>query len=327
MRPVLPSPLQNTEQESSETKFFGDLSLKIGQVIRINYPDPGKAQTTQTTTYDIIVNQNAGDGAKTDIYYGAQMSNIFGGLADYVDYTARTNSDKGQFILSGQAITEANYDKILGSHVIIACIDGSSTDSVIVGALPHYLNTIVNEKTYKKPIKADGHFLNFMFNGVNININKNGELLIKKGGPTNAKGALDEDNKEGGKKEQANSFIQIDKAGKILLSTTNKEKIEEADNLITINKDGSINIKIKDGKTLEIKDKDGDAKLTLGDGAKSVAIAEALEQLWNKLKQQCDIFDNHLHSTGMGPSGPPTPTLSAPGWDSNIISKTMKLPK
>jgi hypothetical protein len=321
---VIPSYFKADDLPDFADYIYNNTTLKMGQVIKINYPDPSKDKNA-FITYNVMVNDQKGAEQYNVIYYDCLPSQLFGSAADFFEYTLRSNVSKDtqqeDVLTKGQidAGTTAGTNKLLGSVVIIACLGGDSSSPIIIGSLPNFF--LDKNKNYKFQEGSNGHFLNFMFNGVNVNINKDGELLIKKGGPTKADGTLS------GKKEQANSFIQIDKEGKIILSTTNKAKLEEADNSVTINKDGSINIKIKDGKTLEIKDKDGDAKLTLGDGAKSVAIAEALEQLWNKLKQQGDIFDNHLHSSGVGPTGPPTPTLSIPSWNDAIVSKTMKLPK
>ncbi len=146
---VIPSPLQSAPHESSETKTFGNMSLKMGQIIRINYPDPSQDQSIQVTTYDVFVNEGAGHGARSNIYYNIMMSNVFGGLADYCDYTARANvetdENQVQFLLTGGALTKDDYKKILGCNVIIACMDGNSQNGVILGALPHYLNTIANK--------------------------------------------------------------------------------------------------------------------------------------------------------------------------------------
>lgn len=81
------------------------------------------------------------------------------------------------------------------------------------------------------------------------------------------------------------------------------------------------------GSTIRVEQKDGDATLKVGDGAKHVPIVEALEALWGNLNVWLDA---HYHPTGVGPSGPPSPPLSsAPGqapWDGAINSGKVSIP-
>jgi hypothetical protein len=96
---------------------------------------------------------------------------------------------------------------------------------------------------------------------------------------------------------------------------------------VKLQKGAVVHIQIEDGETLKVELKGGDAQLTLGDGAKHVAIAEALKSLYNSLKQKLDTYDTHVHPTGMGPSGPPNPMCQCPAWESAIESSTLALPE
>ncbi len=310
---ITPSWMSLASSDNFDKFVNNNVSLKIGQIIDINYPT--ESNGFKTITYNVIVSE------KTDTYnqfvlYNCQLLDKFGGFADYATYTFRKNEQDIQGLTKGSVQSK----DLLGSYVLIGLINGSASTPIILGGLPFIDLTKDSKRTVPK--EEDGHNLKFSFNGINVEINKDGELLVQKLGPTNADGTLNTDISD---TDQSNSFIQIDKEGAIKLSTTNKEKIEDADNLVTINKDGSIDIKINNGQTLLLKDKDGDAQMTLGDGAKSVAIAEELKALYGKLK---DYIEGAKVPTGMGPSG----TISsgsgpAPSWDDNIISKRMKLPK
>lgn len=58
----------------------------------------------------------------------------------------------------------------------------------------------------------------------------------------------------------------------------------------------------------------------------SVCIAETLQAWWDtQIQPKLAAFDAHIHSTGVGPSGPPTPVVAAPVMDVNIISANVKL--
>ncbi|KKN12123.1 hypothetical protein LCGC14_1019670 [marine sediment metagenome] len=96
---------------------------------------------------------------------------------------------------------------------------------------------------------------------------------------------------------------------------------------LTLGADGKLTAELGSGTSLVVEENGASAKLTLGDGTKSVAVAEPLKTLYDALKTQLDLFDAHIHPTGMGPSGPPTPTISAPAFDDDIISSQMKLPE
>lgn len=77
---------------------------------------------------------------------------------------------------------------------------------------------------------------------------------------------------------------------------------------------------------LELLRTGGDWTAKVGDGAVKVAIADHLETFYNALKTKLDAFDAHIHSTGMGPSGPPSPTITADAWDSSIASTKVTIP-
>lgn len=68
--------------------------------------------------------------------------------------------------------------------------------------------------------------------------------------------------------------------------------------------------------------RDGKVELRVDGGADDVAVlGNKLEQWWNtSIKPWAD---SHVHPTGVGPSGPPTP--SSPAFDSSILSTIFKL--
>lgn len=58
----------------------------------------------------------------------------------------------------------------------------------------------------------------------------------------------------------------------------------------------------------------------------SVAIANHLQVLWTQLVSKLTAFDEHVHPTGVGPSGPPAPKIAAPAWDNKINSTKVNIP-
>jgi hypothetical protein len=89
-----------------------------------------------------------------------------------------------------------------------------------------------------------------------------------------------------------------------------------------------VEVKLDGGATLKIELKDANAKLTLGDGTKHAAIFEALQAFWDgpTVKAKFAAFDAHVHGTGVGPSGPPSPTVAFPSLDTGIKSTKLNIP-
>lgn len=80
------------------------------------------------------------------------------------------------------------------------------------------------------------------------------------------------------------------------------------------------------GATLKLVGSGGITTMTVGDGAVHPAIVEKLQALYTQLKTKLDLFDAHIHPTGVGPSGPPTPMIVAPVWDTAINSTKISIP-
>ncbi len=90
---------------------------------------------------------------------------------------------------------------------------------------------------------------------------------------------------------------------------------------LTLGADGKFKAELGFGTSLVVENNGSDATLNLGDGARSVAVAEPLKTIWDAFEI---AFNTHVHSSGVGPTG--TPTTTAPSFDADIISNKMKLP-
>lgn len=87
-----------------------------------------------------------------------------------------------------------------------------------------------------------------------------------------------------------------------------------------------IEVKLDSGASLKVVGKESATIATIGDGTNHVAIVEHLQAQYTALKDKLDAFDAHIHQTGVGPSGPPTPLVAAAAWDSAINSTKVKIP-
>ncbi len=260
--------------------YTKDVSVRIGVVVNVYAPDDARNQNQKSTEYDVETTASDGQALSAPTTYkNCVLSSQFGTPGDYTKWALRAEKRD----------RKTNKVDEPGSVVVLICPNGLSRAPVIIAAVP-------NADSPSDDPKEDGYFYKFVFNGTAVTINKDGEAVIKRNGPTNAKGEAADDND----------------AAK---ATT-----------ITLVKDGSIKITMgDDGKILELKNKDGDAKMTLGDGAKSAAVAESLKTLYENLKS---YIEGAKVPTGMGPSGTiMAGSGPAPSWDDAIVSKTLKIPK
>ncbi len=248
-------------------------------VVAVIPPDDARNQNQKSTEYDVecLVSDGQGNPAP-QIYKSCVLGSLFATPGDYTKWALRAEKRD----------REKNKVEEAGSQVLVVCPNGLARAPIIVGAVPNPESPVDD--------KEDGYFFKFRFNGVDLGINKDGEFVIKRSGPTKFDGKPNDD----GDKDKATT--------------------------ITLTKEGSITIVMgDDGKQVKLENKDADCVFTVGSGEKSAAVAEELKTLYGKLK---DYVENAQVATGMGPSGTII-AMKGPGpqWDSNIESKSIKLPK
>lgn len=341
---------------------YNNFSLKVGQVIKINYPDPAQTNSSTITTYDVLVQEQYNDSRHTTVYNKCALMDIFGGVADYSDFTLRANvEDLLSFKLKNGPLKESDFKKLLGSAVLLLCLGGTAANPIIVGGIKNpFFNQNPNYNKSLKNSKDLGHHLLKAFNGVSVDINKLGEFKLNFFGPTNSQGVLRgsaKDTEKGGvnnsdpnssivgDEKASGSFVQIDKKGDITISANASGDATKPNRVVKIQKDGTITVKVDDknvlelkenqlqlqlqgGATLKLSDKDAGATLLLGNAAVKAAIADQMKILWGNLKGQLDAFGLHVHPTTApgSPTGTPTPPLVCPAWNPSIESNHLKFP-
>jgi len=199
----------------------------------------------------------------------------------------------------------ANLD---GDHVLVGFLDHNLNTPVIIRGIPHPSNDIGNEEEelgHRMKLKvADGDPDFWKHHGAYFGVDAAGDFVV------DTTQAYDGELEEGGVEPDP---TEDGSAGNVLLR---------------LQKGATLTVEV-DGDNFKLELADGDAKLTLGDGAVSAAVAEHLEALWNAAKSTLDIWggaSGHIHSTGVGPSGPPSPALSVDAWDPKIVSDKVKFP-
>lgn len=182
--------------------------LRTGQVIKIHYPDEQTSISKKYHEYDVLVAH--GDvrlGTNISIYRNCKVSNVFASNTDSEVYTLKP----------GAPAKDNNGTYEGGAVVTLLCIDGrpDAGQALILGGLnsPQF--------AFKKYTKNDGNFYDFNFNGINININKDGEYTVE------FNSVLDKDGKPTNKDAQGTKIV-MDKEGRIKISD-NKDQSWELD--------------------------------------------------------------------------------------------------
>lgn len=169
-----------------------NVSLKVGVVISSFDIEDEENTTKSVKEYNVLVGEQDGNAPVTPhIYRNCRQLELFGNKADFFEYTYRKN----------QKEFEGPTPEEEGSLVLLLCINGNSTDALIIGSIRH-----PGRKT--NLTKESGHHLEGEFNGVNWKVDKDGALTITYKSATDNKG-VPQDEKAGG------TFININKEGSV----------------------------------------------------------------------------------------------------------------
>jgi hypothetical protein len=167
----------------------------MGEVRKVLTAKDPNSRSQQWVEYTVDVEHRTGNGITVTTTYNNVVSiNAFGGTADYMRATYRA----GEFVAGEMGV---------GSKVLVMCISGDQQKAIIVGGIP--------DDKYKFKDPNDGHSLHFEFNGIQAQINKDGELKVQFRGATDANGKL---NKNANSKAEGTS-LTIDKEGVLTLAT------------------------------------------------------------------------------------------------------------
>lgn len=183
----------------SETPNLGllqsmsDNSLRIGRILKAYDVGTDQCRNKRVIEYDVEVKSSNGIGQVADIIYPrVKVASLFGGATDFFRWTPRIeNFDKK---------TQIGF----GSRVLLLCINGNQKAAYIIGGIPHPEDGAV-ELPY-----TDNHHMEFQFNGIYANVDKEGSFTMIHRGATNADDSI---------KDTAgtNSSIQFNSNGDITL--------------------------------------------------------------------------------------------------------------
>ena len=208
--PTIPSHLNSSYYDG---RAFGNFKLQIGEVIAIHYPKDPKNVSKKFIEYQVWVQQRSNGTANSVQYENCLHINTLAGLADKFNFTLRADNVVNKKTLFGR-----------GSKVLLLCLNGEPSNAVIIGGLRDYADD--DDGVHGKDHVGLGHHMHFVFNGVDVFINDDGELTLSINGPTNndgtakvkdAGGSLLRMSKDGG-------FMVITPSGSVISISETKDK-------------------------------------------------------------------------------------------------------
>jgi len=162
---------RNEDKVSYINKLKENVKLRLGVIIEVT-----EAEDEENTTkgVDLEYRVLTMEDDNVAIYNKCITVDAFGGVADYFRFRRRTPDNP-------ETVKKGNIRGQNGSIVLVLCLDGDSEQAIILAALAH---------PDKKGIltKEKEHHLEGEFNGVNVEINKDGELTITFKSPTDNDG-------------------------------------------------------------------------------------------------------------------------------------------
>lgn len=232
---VVPSYLSTEPMgQSVPQKNFSNVSLRQGEVRKIIYPDDKLSLTKKYVEYSVAVQYQEGNGPALSVLYpNCTIANLFGGVADKLRYTARAQKNEPK---KGQVIGD-------GAKVLLLCVNGNIRRAYIIGG--------INED--KEPEKKDdGHNLFFEFNGIQFEINKDGEAVVTFRGATQIDGKLN----EGADAEAEGTTLTFNKEGNVTIATPKEKqfiRVNHKDKKIQFLADEEWNVSVNGKMAFDIK--------------------------------------------------------------------------
>ncbi len=254
---VIPSGLSTKPMQSARSLSKTNFKLLVGQIVQIYYPDDPNSYSGKSIEYDVnVFESNENGSVNLHTYFRCRTMDMFGGQADYTEYTLRPDP-----------IDSNTPNTTNASLVLVLCLNGvtEAGSAFIVGGMKNLQNAIARTSD-------DGHFHDFQFNGIRQFIDNDGALTISfqsgtdiSGNPVNAaaSGTMIKIDKDGKVivSDNENQSMTFDRVNKNVTITNESETIlvDKANKAISITSGGDINDKatgkqyIESGDAMTIK--------------------------------------------------------------------------
>lgn len=199
MQPVLPTHLvmKPAGRSTYTPAGFGWDGFYYGEVKAVVPVSDKRNQSKKQEEYQVEITVRDGLGVVTTVMAVCRVADMFGSGDTYA-HSLRTASQK-------------SVDVSDGAQVIVAFVSGDFSQGVIIGAL---------RNTAQANNSLLGRFLKWVFNGVVVNINDDGELRLRVNGATKNDGTPDtrEDTNQG-------PYVQFTKDGSFYVTDNNGQSI------------------------------------------------------------------------------------------------------
>lgn len=176
---VLPSFLgvSGPRTQSSFLDRFDSDAVLIGEIVKIHAPTDESNVSKKFYEYDVLTSNTEGASINTTLRFrNCIMACSFGTPADFFRWQPRFEKQSTDGAIS------------LNSRVLVQCLSKDSEKGVIIGAYKHPL--LYTEK--KTESAQTGPYLEFEYNGINIEIDGDGQLSLTRRGPTDNDGTSKE---------------------------------------------------------------------------------------------------------------------------------------
>lgn len=238
-------------------------SLRWGEVVARIDPNDERNHNGKFTEYGVRVIHKDGGQHMAQLYYNAvQLSSLFGGVADYTSYTLRPETKAPE---PGKLSD--------GSKVLLLCINGDTHQAIILGGLRDA------SADADAQAKANGHHLDFEFNGLSAAIADDGSLTLTFNGKTKADGNLD----DSADADAQGSTVQMLADGGVLVRSPDHKQsvfVDHANSKVVITGDSELDLVVNGPVSVQ------STGVTLGGGTNAMLLASNYrfqEQVYHQL--------------------------------------------
>lgn len=214
-----------------------NFALRVGTVVAQYAPDDKKNLTQSTWEYDVECVVTDGMGQPTLLTYPhCVLGSMFGSISDYFMWAPR--------ISEKQQGTDGRPDReaiLQGSLVCLLCPNGNSSQPAIIFGAAQHRGAPTADKAF-----GAGPLMRFQYNGLFVEINADGELVLTRRGPTKTDGQP-----VNAKDGKTKAELRLDKEGQVVIKTGDgKQKLvmNLNDGLVSIDADRGVEINVSQGK-------------------------------------------------------------------------------
>tara|TARA_R100000951_G_scaffold101420_1_gene92918 strand:- start:13557 stop:14609 length:1053 start_codon:yes stop_codon:yes gene_type:complete len=193
---------------SAFNKKFKNTPLRMGVIINCHEKDDKKSLSKLVPEYDVLTSElNEGAGTSYVKYLNCISTDTFGGVADFFEYKLRPSKEDFE--------KTHNFAKQDGAMVLLLCLDGNAESAIIIGGVKNTAGDGKTEERESNLTKKNGLHLEGEYNGLNWQVNKDGEFTLTFKSKTDIKGKP-QDEKAGG------TIFKVDKTGSVDIDTNNE---------------------------------------------------------------------------------------------------------